>query len=302
MTWWSLMTSLEKIFWNILFIYIILLILIKIVYFMDYNLFLFQFEIVFFSIFILYILYFISGKVVWIFIGLKNIIWISHHNNKNIITKISLTEDTNIHANNYFADKYQITDEEKNKIIELLKKIKINISKSEFDLAKNLIVEWLTIDKFHIDLNIELASIYILERDYIKAEYIYKDLLLVHNDDFDILKKLSYVLTMQEKYDLAIEMYKKSNEIKSWDFEIINMLAHLYYHKELYIDAISYLKIFLKENPRDADNIILLGASYRNIWKINDAINTYKRVLEIQPYNEEVKKEIDELEALEYWE
>jgi len=70
-----------------------------------------------------------------------------------------------------------------------------------------------------------------LERDYHKAEFIYKDLLLVHAEDFEILKKLSYVLTMQEKYDLAIEMYKKALELKQDDMEIINMLAHLYYHK-----------------------------------------------------------------------
>jgi hypothetical protein len=60
-------------------------------------------------------------------------------------------------------------------------------------------------------------------------------------------------------------MYKKCYDLKSDDFEIINMLAHLYYHKELYIDSISYLKMFLKENPRDSDNMILLAASYRNI-------------------------------------
>jgi hypothetical protein len=28
---------------------------------------------------------------------------------------------------------------------------------------------------------------------------------------------------------------------------------------------------------------------------MQDAINAYKRVLELQPYNEEIKKEIDEL-------
>jgi hypothetical protein len=60
--------------------------------------------------------------------------------------------------------------------------------------------------------------------------------------------------------------------------------------------------MFLKENPRDSDNMILLAASYRNIWKINDSIHTYEKVLDTQPYNEEVKKEIAELQALEYGE
>lgn len=267
---------------------------------MDYSLVLFKVEVIFFLIFLWYIFYFISWKFLNIVIRLKNILWIRKREEDKVITKVQLTQDKNLHANNYIVTKAEITDEEKNKIIELLKRIKINISKAEYDLAKNLIVEWLTIDKFNIELNIELASIYILEKDYHKAEFIYKDLLLVHEEDFEILKKLAYVLTMQEKYDLALEMYKKANDIKPADMEVVNMLAHLFYHKELYIDAITFLKIFLKESPREVDNIILLAATYRNIWKINDAINTYKRALEITPYNEEIKKEISELEELWY--
>lgn len=268
---------------------------------MDYNSLLLKFEIINLAIFLLYIFYYTSDKFFAVILRLRKIVWIKKREEEKIITKVEITEDKNLHADSYLALKVLITDDDKNKILDLLKKIKVNISKAEYDLAKNLIIEWLAIDKFNIELNIELASIYIREKDYIKAEYIYKDLLLVHTEDFDILKKLAYVLTMQEKYDLAIEMYKKANDLKSNDLEVINMLWNLYYHKELYIDSINFLKQYIKENPRETDNIILLASSYRNIWKINDAINTYKRVLEIEPYNEGVKKEISQLELLEYW-
>lgn len=267
---------------------------------MYYNLVLFQIEVIIFFVSILYILYFLWWKIFWIFVSVRKILWLGKGRSDKPVTKVQISEDRNLHATSYVAQKYQISVEDKNKVSELLKKIKINISKWEYDLAKNLIVEWLTIDKFNIELNLELAWIYILEKEYHKAEYIYKDLLLVHEWDFEVLKKLAYVLTMQEKYDLAIEMYKKAWEIKSDDHEVINMLAHLYYYKWMYVDAISYLKFYLKDYPRDVENIILLWASYRNIGKILDAINTYKRVLEIDPYNTEVKKEIAELEALEY--
>jgi tetratricopeptide (TPR) repeat protein len=68
---------------------------------------------------------------------------------------------------------------------------------------------------------------------------------------------------MQEKYDLAIEMYKKANEIKSEDLEVVNMLAHLHFYKRNYEESIKELKIFLKQNPRDTDNLVLLGASFK---------------------------------------
>jgi tetratricopeptide (TPR) repeat protein len=63
---------------------------------------------------------------------------------------------------------------------------------------------------------------------------------------------------MQEKYDLAIEMYKKANEINPEDLEVTNMLAHLYHYKKNYVESIAELKIFLKQNPRDTENLILL--------------------------------------------
>jgi tetratricopeptide (TPR) repeat protein len=63
---------------------------------------------------------------------------------------------------------------------------------------------------------------------------------------------------MQEKYDLAIEMYKKANEIKSEDLEVVNMLAHLYHYKKNFEESIKELKIFLKQNPRDTENLVLL--------------------------------------------
>jgi tetratricopeptide (TPR) repeat protein len=63
---------------------------------------------------------------------------------------------------------------------------------------------------------------------------------------------------MQEKYDLAIEMYKQAHEINPEDLEVVNMLAHLYYYKKNYEDSITELKKFLKQNPRDTENLVLL--------------------------------------------
>ncbi len=69
------------------------------------------------------------------------------------------------------------TTNNKHKVISILKRVKINISKWYIDTAKNLIVEWLSLDKYNRELNLELAIIYEKEHNYINAEYIYKDLL-----------------------------------------------------------------------------------------------------------------------------
>ena len=195
----------------------------------------------------------------------------------------------------------KISRVDQQRLNDLMKRIRLNISRSEYDLAKNLIVEWLTINKFHKWLNLELASIYLLENDFIKAEYIYRDILLVHDNDYEILKKLGYVLSAQEKYDLSIETYKKAFGIKKRrrDPEIVWMLSHLLYTSQNFVESIEFTKLFLKDNPRDIETLFLLAFNYKNIWKYADAKKSIKKILEIAPYHEEAQNELEELIRLQ---
>jgi len=255
-----------------------------------------QWELILLLATLAYIFYYFSSKFYNIFAWIYKFFPKSRKRTiEKKITTIDIDDETSTQPKQYQESWNVLSIDDKNRIWDLLKKIRLNISLQEFDIAKNLIVEWLSIDKFDIEINLELASIYLFEKEYHKAEYIYKDLLLVHSDHFLTLKKLWYVLALQEKYDLALEVYKKAHEIDSQDQEVLNMLAHLCYHKELFFDGIDYIKAFLKSSPRDVENLILLWACYRAIWEYNNSLETYKKVIEIQPYNEPVKQEIEDL-------
>lgn len=262
---------------------------------MNYSITLLRFEVILFLLFLTYIVYYWFYNWLHFFNWFRKIVWSNKTRKANLSKRPSITITKEKNNLNYFK-KDKLSDFDKQKISEYLKKSKIHISKWEIDLAKNAIIEWLSIDKFNKELNIELAWIYILEKEFLKAEYIYKDLLLILEWDFDILKKLWYILAMQEKYDLSLEIYKKAYEIKKDDLEIVNMMAHLYYFKWYYLECIEFLRIFLKNKPRDTENLILLWESYKQLWKNVDALISFKKVLEIQPYNEDVKKEITILE------
>jgi len=266
---------------------------------MDNSLLFLKIEIILFLIFLLYILYYFIYNTIWFlkhFLSLfrfkkrSSIIQEKNKIIKPVKKKESYTSQNEVRK--------VLTDDEKLMIKNLLNKAKLNISRWELDFAKNAIIEWLVIDKFNKELNIELANIYIHENDYIKAEYIYRDLLLVHSWDYDIIKKLAYILSMQEKYDLAIEMYLKCFSQKNDDMEIVNMLWHLYYFKEDYLSAIKFLKIFIKNNPRDAEALMLIAYSYKKLWEYKESLVNFKRVLEIQPYNEDIKNEINNIELM----
>ena len=186
--------------------------------------------------------------------------------------------------------------EDKMKIVEILRKEAIYYERGDFEKAKNLIIEWLAIDKFHKHLNLELANIYNKEWDYKKSEYIYRELIENQKEDFDLLKKLGFVLALQKKYKDSIRVYKGALEKKPNDPGIIDILSDLTYEIEDYEGTIKYACIYLKDKPRDIEKLQLQAFSLDQIWKDEEAIISYEKILEMQPYNDEIKGRIKRLE------
>lgn len=261
------------------------------------NSILLKIEIVVLALITIYLLYYMIYFSLKSSRKLRSILGVSK-NKKVDVTKqfrVNVEKSDESNVKEHSKNKQKLNSGEKLKISELMKKIKINIAKREFDIAKNLIVEWLTIDKFHTELNLELANIYIEEDEYIKAEYIYKDLILVHSEDVVILKKLWYVLSIQEKYALAIEMYKKAHRLDKDDGDICNMLTQLTFYVGDYLGAIKYGKKYLKIKPKHVETMQILASAHEKTQNSEKALQIYEAIAELKPYDEEILRQIERL-------
>lgn len=216
-------------------------------------------------------------------------------NTKTALNKVNLTskKDSEISKN---RDINKISEEDKHKVSEILKRVKINSWKWYFDTAKNLIVEWLSIDKYNRELNIELASIYEKEKNYINAEYIYKDLIDYLKVDIEVMKKLAYILAMQNKLKESLEMYEKIHHKKMSDDEVIDFLSELTFNMKDYKKALKYTNLFLVSKPRNVDKLFIKAECLDKTSKIQESIQIYKRILDLQPYNTRAKDWITRLE------
>ena len=165
-----------------------------------------------------------------------------------------------------------------------------------FDTAKSLIIEWLAIDKLNKDLNLELASVYEEEKEYKKWEYIYIDLLDAYKDNFEVLKKLWYNLAIQQRYEESIDVYLKAHNKVKADIEIVEFIADLTYQIKFYKKSLKYIKLFLKQHPRNTEKLKMKAFCYETLGQTLDAINSYKKVLELQPYNSQVQDKLEHLE------
>lgn len=173
---------------------------------------------------------------------------------------------------------------------EIARLVKTKIARGEFTEAKAKIIEGLTYDKFDKELNCLLASLYERDRDFKKAELVYKDLIIVHDGDSEIYMKLGFALSMQGKYEIAYEIYRKLHAVTGGNDESVDMLANLAYQLERFPDALAYSKEYVKRHPRNIEMLNIVASCQINLGERRDALETLEKLRIIDPYNARVRE------------
>ena len=180
--------------------------------------------------------------------------------------------------------------EDRQQASEIAKLAKTKIARGEFTEAKGKIIEGLAFDKFDKELNCLLASLYERDKDFKKAELVYKDLIVVHDTDPEIYMKLGFALSMQAKYEIAFEIYRKLHAITDGADEAIEMLANLAYQLERYEEARNSAKEYLRNHPRNVEMLNLLAFSQANLGERREALETLDKLRVIDPYNAKIRE------------
>jgi tetratricopeptide (TPR) repeat protein len=262
------------------------------------NTFFLRIEIILFLISFWYVCHFIGIKI--INFSFKKQRWLKGKN-WNITNKKG--EDIKEVVNNIIIKETEFkTDEDldvniknKVKITEILRKESVFYEKWDYEKAKNLIIEGLTLDKNNRLLNLELANIYNKQSEYKKSEYIYRELIEKQKEDFDLLKKLWFVLALQKKYKDSIRVYKEALEKKENDNWIVDILSDLTFEVEDFEWCIRFAKKTLKDKPKDWEKLQLVAYSYDHLWDFENALVYYWKIIEIQPYNTKIIDRINEI-------
>lgn len=189
----------------------------------------------------------------------------------------------------------ELSKDQKEIISEIVKLVKNKIWRWEYSDAKAKIIEWLSVSKFDKDLNILLASLYEKDKDYKKAELIYKDLIVLNSHDTEIYLKLWFILSIQSKYEIAYEIYKKLNSIDKSNIEALEMLCNLAHHLWNYEESKDYSKFYLKKYPKNIDILYLQALNLINLWDRSSALEFLQKVRQLEPYNVKVNDMIEKI-------
>ncbi|EKE29196.1 MAG: hypothetical protein ACD_2C00209G0010 [uncultured bacterium (gcode 4)] len=204
-------------------------------------------------------------------------------------------EENIVPAEEVPAKEIELSKDQKDEISEITKIAKNKIWRWEYSDAKAKIIEWLSIEKFNKSLNLLLASLYEKDKDYKKAEFIYKDLIVLNDHDTEIYLKLWFILSIQSKYEVAFEIYKKLHSIDKNNVEAVEMLANLAHHLGNFEDSRHFSKLYLKKTPRSIDMLYLQALNLINLEERKDALETLLKIKQIEPYNVKVNELIEKL-------
>lgn len=180
-------------------------------------------------------------------------------------------------------------------LIAISNNVRTLIARGQTLEARWLIIQGLALDKNHRELNMMLAWLYEQDHHFEKAEYIYKDLAIMHPNDVEILEKLGNVLIIQRRYEIAIEMYKKILSLSGETEGTLYILSHLAKEQNLHDIAYDYARKYQKQWPNNPEILTILAQAEVALGKRKDAIQTLIKLKNLTPYNQEIADMIQKL-------
>lgn len=117
------------------------------------------------------------------------------------------------------------------------------------------------------------------------------------SDTIDLLMQWTLKAIEEENYPLALDYLDRITTLKPDYVEGWNKRATVHFLKEEYAKSVSDIERVLALEPRHFGAISGLGTIMREIGDERRAVEAYKRALDIDPYLDNVKDALDDLDA-----
>ena len=135
------------------------------------------------------------------------------------------------------------------------------------------------------------------QKNFNKAEKLYKEILKTHPDHTNTYINLGNVYKKLDKYDQAKDCYEKVIRLNPNDPDPYYNLGNLYKKLDKYKDAVNYYNKTIQINPNHLGAYNNLGNVLKNLGEYKKAIHCYSKAVQINPNNSDVHNNI----GLSYW-
>lgn len=174
-----------------------------------------------------------------------------------------------------------------------LQKVKYEavLFKQRNDMAgyEKKLIEGLILDPDDIDIYRQLADFYFSDWKYTKALSMFRKILTFDPNDHHALWQIGEIYIEQWQYEDAQVFVEKALSLSPDNPKYYISLIDICIAKSDFPTALIYLEKIVALRPRNIAYLIALGEMYEKLWRIEEAKQTYFRVLEIDPLHTDVK-------------
>jgi tetratricopeptide (TPR) repeat protein len=182
------------------------------------------------------------------------------------------------------------------KVRSLLRSAEKEIALQNIDKAEHLFIQALTVSPNAIEIQAELAKLYLTTHREAKAEALYREL-VVKRDDVSFFANLGLAYYMQNKYVEACQAYQEALNRDPQTPERSAALGRACIAARRFEEAAPLLEKATARLARDTELLNLLAECYMQLTQNEKAEEVYRRINKIEPYNEGVKQKISVLSS-----
>lgn len=161
----------------------------------------------------------------------------------------------------------------------------------KYEEAERLFIQALTIQPNALDIQAQLAKLYLTTERETKAEALYREL-IAKRDDVTFYSNLGLAYYRQGKFVEACQAYQEALNRDPQTPERSAALGRACIAAQRFEDAAPLLEKATQRLARDTALLSLLADCYLQLGMKDKAEDAYRRINKIEPYNEEVKSKL----------
>lgn len=173
----------------------------------------------------------------------------------------------------------------------LVKLAEKELAQNKLEEAERLFIQALTIQPKALDVQAELAKLYLTTGRENKAEAMYKEL-LQQRDDVSFHANLGLSFYRQGKFIEACQAYQEALNRDSQTPERSCALGRACIAARRFEEAAPLLEKASQRLSRDTELLHLLAECYLQLGQSDKAEEAYRRINRLEPYNQEVKSKL----------
>lgn len=166
-----------------------------------------------------------------------------------------------------------------------------HFSRNELDEALPLLLAVIDADPSHLDAHHKLGLLFMKKGEFSQAELYFSQLVNLKQDPI-YFSNLGAALYQQQRLVEAAEAYENAIALDDKRAERLQSLAQVYYELGDDEKALHYFERAARRKPKDTDLKLILADYYERLVRLEDAIAALENILELDPYNDELKNRL----------